>query len=714
MEFCCNVALLGHPNSGKTTLMNRLSGTKCRTGNWFGVTLMKNEKKCEEIKFIDLPGTDYFPRGTSYETGHVEYEIVHDLLKSDDVDLYISVVDATNIKHDLMFTMELMMRKANVLIVITKADIAKRHGITIKHDTLATLLGCDAFVVSATSNSSITELKKYLCKCATIICTAKKNNHQVMPYFNNVWNVLLPSIIKHQFQDNEDKAKSIINELKHAKTTAKKEVSGLISVFSLFELLQNSTTYNYVDYSIVRYIKQFTENIFSCYTSFINEIYDKTVIVEKSRTLINYIDELSFKLIFTLPIFALLISGILFLSALSSSFISPILLDLVNALFTYPATLAISGVLPDALLILVYRSLSLGLNIIISFIPPVCTLYACLFTLEETGYMSRLSLLMNRTLSRIGLPGNAIIPLILSFGCNVPSIHTTLSISNKKSRIIAIMMIPFMSCNGRFIVFTTIGLYFFRSYTFLKIFELYALGIFVGILTAIILCKILKPQPDTIILRLSQYTLPSFAIVSQKTWDFSKSFILSITKSIFISLIIFYTFSSFSLKEYKIVTSNYLSDSILAEMGRKISFITQHIGVHPDDWQINVALIAGIISKEVIITTARTLYTLEDNANEQELLLLQNKQKWMLQKYEQIFNRYFENNTEISIHEEVLKTNFDNSQNVFAFMVFVLLYFPCISVFAMIKSQIGLKWAILSFLWSTSIGYILAWIFTLI
>ncbi|AWD33531.1 Ferrous iron transport protein B [Candidatus Fokinia solitaria] len=707
MECYCNVALLGHPNSGKTTLMNKLSGTKCRTGNWFGVTLIKNEKKCEEIKFIDLPGTDYFPKGDSHEAEHVEYKVVYDLLESDDVDLYISVVDATNIKHDLVFTMELMMRKANVVVVVTKIDIAKRYGITIKHDVLAALLGCDVLAVSATSRTTITELKKYLCRRATTICAAKKN--KMIQYSDSTWNVLLPSIIKHQFQDDEYKAQTVIKELQHAKTIAEKEISHHISAFSLFELLQNATINHSTAGSIVHYVKQFSENIFSYYTSFINEIYDKAVTVKKVSTLSNFIDTLLFKPIFALPIFTFLISSILFLSSLSNSFLSPILLDIVNATFTYPLTLAVCSFLPDALIIPVYRSFSLGLNIIVSFIPPVCTLYACLFTLEETGYMSRLSLLMNSTLSKIGIPGHAIIPLILSFGCNVPSIHTTLSISNKKSRIIAIMMMPFMSCNGRFIVFTTIGLYFFHSYTFLAIFGLYALGVSVGVFTAAILCKLLKPRTDTIILRLPHHTFPSLTIVAQKTYDFSRSFIFSITKSVFISLAIFYAFSSFSFKNYKITQSDRLSHSILVEIGKKASCITKYIGVHPDDWQINVALIAGIIAKEVIITTARTLYTLESDITNQELLL-QNKQEWISNQYNQIFDKYFGKNIETSNYEETLKIKFSNSKSAFAFMIFVLLYFPCISVFAIIKSQIGMRWAILSFAWSTFIGYTLAWL----
>lgn len=333
-----------------------------------------------------------------------------------------------------------------------------------------------------------------------------------------------------------------------------------------------------------------------------------------------------------------------------------------------------------------------GMILVLQFIPIIAILYLLLSVLEESGYISRAAFILDRVMSWFGMSGKAFLPMITGFGCNVPSIITTRILENPKERIAAAMTIPFMSCGARLPVYVLFCAAFFPKASGVIIFSLYAFGIFVAFITALILKAVLKnTERAHLVMELPSYNIPEVKSVLRRVYIKVKDFVFNAGKLILIAFILLKFGSQISTNFF--VVSDSSDESILAASAKTMTPLFSPIGITDENWPAVVGIITGAIAKEAVIGSLGALYLNMDYSIEDEI---DPKDISVAQK-EKIVNS--------------MQSKFQNKISVYAYLLFILLYFPCISTFAIVAKEFSYKWAFISMIWSTSIAYIVAVLF---
>jgi ferrous iron transport protein B len=338
---------------------------------------------------------------------------------------------------------------------------------------------------------------------------------------------------------------------------------------------------------------------------------------------------------------------------------------------------------PSSIVNIFQYGIGTGIRIVASFIPLLFILYVSLGIIDESGYMSRASISIGKIASKVGLTGKSIIPLIIGFGCNVPAIMGARIIENEKHRLFTIILIPFMSCGARLTLFALFAGVFFHDNKGLFICSLYFFSIFLAMIVAIVLQPYFKPQANKETEQtLPRYRLPRLTVIVRHTVAKIKHFIVDTGKTITIMSIGLYLLSSLPSEVLQFKFNNIIleekidENSLLVHISKKVSYIFEPIGISQENWPATVSLVTGIIAKEVVASTLLTLYEIkEDDLIDQQTLL----------------NKYF-----------------GNSANAFAYILFVLIYFPCITVFSVMKKEVGIKVAIYSSIFYTILAYVVA------
>ena len=347
--------------------------------------------------------------------------------------------------------------------------------------------------------------------------------------------------------------------------------------------------------------------------------------------------------------------------------------------------------IPEWLQVLIVNGLGCGLHVTITFIPVLVCMFLFLSFLENSGYLARAAFVVDHFMKYLGLPGQSFVAMISGFGCNIPAILSARKLPRKGERILTILMMPFMSCSARLAVYTIFVTVFFPTARQNIIFILYITGILVAILTGLVFKNIiLQTQADiaSAKIELPEYSLPKVSTLLRATWQQLQGFLLK-AGSIIIPMCIIFTMIS-------VITKDELKSTTLETVGKTIVPIFKPMGIQSDNWPAAIGLVTGFISKEVIIGTLSSLYMQEDLVKKErssDSILLQNNQKL--------------DNSFIGI----MHIKFRNPIAAFSYLLFVLLYFPCISAITMIARELNKAWAAFSVVWSTLLAYTIAVIF---
>ncbi|MGL5699232.1 MAG: Fe(2+) transporter permease subunit FeoB [Kluyvera sp.] len=703
------IGLIGNPNSGKTTLFNQLTGSRQRVGNWSGVTVERKEGAFattdHQVTLVDLPGT-YSLTTISSQTSLDEQIACHYIL-SGDADLLINVVDASNLERNLYLTLQLLELGIPCIVALNMLDIAEKQQIRIDIDALAARLGCPVVPLVSTRARGIEALKIAIDRHQGN--QEKELVHYPQPLLREADNLAkemsqeIPERQRHwlgmQMLEGDIYSRAYSGEAEHKLDIALANLSG--------EMEDPALHIADARYQSIAAICDAVSN---------------TLTAEPSR-FTAALDKIVLNRILGLPVF-LFVMYLMFLLAINiGGALQPIFDGGSVAIFVHGLQwLGYVLHLPDWLTVFLAQGIGGGINTVLPLVPQIGMMYLFLSFLEDSGYMARAAFVMDRLMQSLGLPGKSFVPLIVGFGCNVPSVMGARTLDAPRERLMTIMMAPFMSCGARLAIFAVFAAAFFGQGGALVVFSLYVLGIVIAILTGLMLKHtIMRGEASPFVMELPVYHVPHIKSLLIQTWQRLKGFVLRAGKVIVIVSIFLSALNSFSLNG-KIVDN--INDSALASVSRAITPVFKPIGVHEDNWQATVGLFTGAMAKEVVVSTLNTLYTAENIQNEEfnpqeyhlgEELLEAADETW--QSLKDTFSlSVLANPIEASKGDGVMETGamgvisskFGSAAAAYSYLIFVLLYVPCISVMGAIARESSRGWMSFSILWGLDIAYSLS------
>ncbi|WP_283703086.1 ferrous iron transport protein B [Clostridium perfringens] len=653
------IALAGNPNCGKTSLFNLLTKSRQHIGNWPGVTVEKKEGtlkfKGENYKVIDLPGT--------YSLGaYSEDEIVaRNYILKDKPDVVINVVDATNLERNLYLTTQLIEMGANVVIALNMIDQAEALNIEIDTNKLSKRLGVPIIKTSALKNRGIEELIE------TSIYSKKNEKLININYGEDIENEIknLSSLLetyknKLEFPVNWTALKLLEND-EYIKDKVKQLNSP--SIFTKLEESNKTIEKNIgfeADMSIV-------DKRYSFISSITEDVIKKPS--EKQVTTTEKIDKIVTNKYLGIPIFALIMYCLYELTFIIGAGIQEWFGDLIAKAGVIVSEWFSNMGAPELLVGFIDKGLFGGVGAVLSFLPLIMVMYFLLGLLEDSGYMARAAYVMDRLMRGLGLHGKTFVSMIVSVGCNVPGIMSTRTLENKKDRMIAILINPFISCGARMPIYAVFVEAFFPTHQGLVLFSLYVLGIIVALISGKIFSKTLfKGESSYFVMELHAYRMPSIKNVFLLMWEKAGAFFKKAGMIIFPMMIVLWALSVLPLG----VEPN-SEHSILGMIGSFVAplFVLAGYGT----WQAGVSLITGILAKESVVATMGMVYA---GVEEGEAL--------------------------INVIQQVF-----TPLSAISFLVMTLLYTPCLAALGAIKRETNsMKWTIFSAVYTFVIALVLS------
>ncbi|WP_286809567.1 Fe(2+) transporter permease subunit FeoB [Leclercia sp. UBA2479] len=706
------IGLIGNPNSGKTTLFNQLTGARQRVGNWAGVTVERKEGQFSttdnNVTLVDLPGT-YSLTTISSQTSLDEQIACHYIL-SGDADLLINVVDASNLERNLYLTLQLLELGIPCVVALNMLDIAEKQKVRIDIDALAARLGCPVVPLISTRGRGIDALK-------LAIDRHQKNSDLELVHYPRP--LLREADRLAQFMDPTMPQKQrrwlglqMLEGDIYSRAFAGNAAQKLdASLAHLSEELDDPALH----IADARY-----QSIAA-----VCEVVSNTLTAEPSR-FTAAVDRIILNRFLGLPVF-LLVMYLMFLLAINIGGALQPLFDVGSvAIFIHGLQwLGYTLHFPEWLTIFLAQGIGGGINTVLPLVPQIGMMYLFLSFLEDSGYMARAAFVMDRLMQALGLPGKSFVPLIVGFGCNVPSVMGARTLDAPRERLMTIMMAPFMSCGARLAIFAVFAAAFFGQQGALVVFSLYVLGIVMAILTGLMLKHtIMRGEASPFVMELPVYHVPHLKSLLIQTWQRLKGFVVRAGKVIVVVSIFLSALNSFTLSGK---AADNINDSALASVSRVITPLFKPIGVHEDNWQATVGLFTGAMAKEVVVGTLNTLYTAENIQEEAfnpaefhlgDELYSAVDETW--QSLKETFSlSVLANPIEASKGDGematgamgVMSEKFGSASAAYSYLIFVLLYIPCISVMGAIARESSRGWMGFSVLWGLNIAYSLSTLF---
>jgi len=707
------IGLIGNPNAGKTTLFNQLTSRRQRVGNWAGVTVERKEGEFtvdgQQITLIDLPGT-YSLTTLSAQTSLDEQIPCHFILGRE-ADLLINVVDASNLERNLYLTMQILELGMPCILALNMLDIARKQRIHIDIPALSRRLGCPVVPLISTRGDGIDALKKAIGGAVTLRPPLPVT---YPPAVTEAVSELIPRLPALPSGDPRHwLALQILEGDIHCCAQAGVARRYQESIRDeLGRRLGDEPTLIIAD-ARYREIGRICASVSNGHQ------------VETSQTT-HRLDALALNRWLGIPFFFLVMYLMFFLAINIGGAFKPFF-ELGSA------ALFIDGVqwlgqelhFPYWLTRLLAQGIGCGMNTLLPLIPQIGMLYLFLSFLEQTGYMARAAFVMDRMMLALGLPGKSFVPLIVGFGCNVPAVMATRTLDAHRERLMTIMMAPFMSCGARLAIFAVFAAAFFGQNGTLVVFSLYLLGIAVAILTGLMLkLTIMRGAATPFVMELPVYHVPHIKSLLTQTWQRLKMFLLGAGKVIIAAGIFIGVLTSFTLRG---TASESINTSALASVGKTITPLLAPMGVLPDNWQATVGLMSGVLAKEVVVGTLNQLYTAENmteaSFDTDKFDLLAQLTNAVVQTRQQLLETLslsvFANPIEASKGDGemsggsmgIMGEKFGGAVAAYSYLIFVLLYVPCVSVMGAISRESNRGWMTLSVFWGINVAYSLATLF---
>ena len=716
------LAIAGNPNCGKSALFNALTGIRQTTGNWPGVTVERKEGRCEldgqTVRIIDLPGV------YSLEAQALDERVTRDYLLSRDADLIINVVDAANLERNLYVTVQLLEMGVPIVLALNMMDVARKRGIQIDADRLATELGCPVVPVVATTKEGITELTAR----ALAVARGRERGGFALTHEECVEQAVAELSPQLDAQAASANARWLALKLLEDDPFAVRQAGP-----------QTRARADQWRIAIAERAGEDADiHIAGARFSHAHALAKR---VARSRSgsgrhVSDAIDRVVLSRLWGIPLF-LLAMYLLFVITINfgGAFID--LFDgVATALFVDGAGALLTGLgAPDWLRLVVADGIGGGLTVVATFIPVIASLYLILSALEDSGYMARAAFVMDRFMRSIGLPGKAFVPLIVGFGCNVPAVMATRTLENERERKLTILMNPFMSCGARLPVYVLFAAAFFPQTGQNVVFALYLTGIAVALLTGLVMKRtLLSGQSTGFLMELPPYHLPTLRGVLLRTWDRVKLFLREAGRIIILMVVLLNLLGSIGTDGS---LDNADSDhSILSAGSRLATPLFAPIGIDDDNWPAVLGVLSGVLAKEVIVGTLDAVYgrLASEQADTQEespfdlLASLAAAAATVPANLGAALGSLADplglnvgdlsDIATVSADQAVttgtfgaMAERFDGRAGAFAYLLFVLLYFPCVATIGAIVREAGGPWAVFVAAWTTGIAYVTATLF---
>ena len=649
------IALIGNPNCGKTTLFNALTGSHQKVGNWPGVTVEKKigtftaEKRDCEI--VDLPGI------YSLEQDYLglDEKIARDYLTAGEFDVILNIIDAGNLQRNLILTQQLLELGLPVVVAVNMLDVAEREGITVDTESLADHFDAPVAPIIASKQQGLDDL---LVQLFTADATGRETE----------------VLTNEEFVGDK-----IIKRYQRAETI----VNGAVQMVP-------------VEHTMTERLDKWVLNRWLGIPIFLVMMYLMfTVAVNVGAVFIDFFDVMFGALMVDTPRW---------------------FLESVNA--------------PAWVIVLLADGLGGGIQLVATFIPVIGALFLCLSLLESSGYMSRAAFVVDRLMARIGLPGTAFVPLIVGFGCNVPAVMAARSLGRESDRLLTISMAPFMSCGARLTVYALFAAALFPTNGQNVVFGLYLLGIAMAVLTGLLFRQqIFDEEMTPSFQEMPTYHVPVLRNILLTSWFRLKSFVFRAGRTI-VLVVIGLSFLN-SVGSDGSFGNEDSEQSMLATLGKGMTPLFKPIGLKEDNWPATVGLFTGLFAKEAVVGTLDALYNDDSRTNEgggarpdlldagkEALLTIKINGADLLSNLGDPLGIGIESDSSLASPAEAqgvagatltnMATQFGTQFAAFCYLVFILLYAPCVAVLGVIAKESGNRWMLLTFGWTTGLAYVTA------
>lgn len=706
------IGLIGNPNCGKSTLFNQLTGTKQKVGNWPGVTVEKKEGQfsINEKKYtlVDLPGT--YALDSQDNSVSTDEKIARDYALSGNTDLIINILDASNLERNLFLTSQLIDIGIPIICAVNMLDVATREGIHLDIQKFSAQLGIKVVPIIASTGKGLDELKEAI--------TQELEHPSIsVPAWQGIEEDVNEAI--------ESLINSLSNPVANPRWTASRAIEG------------DRYAYDYVNSDEKSAFVRLAETLRAKLETDKSQPIDiliadsryrairkilNTVVNERPahKTLTEKIDQWLLNRWLGIPFFFFTMY-LMFIFAINvgGAFID--FFDIAsNAVFVEGTRSVLNNLsAPEWISTLLADGIGGGIQLVATFIPIIAALYLFLSVVEDSGYMARAAFVMDRLMRTVGLPGKSFVPLIVGFGCNVPAVMAARTMDTQKDRLLTIAMAPFMSCGARLSVFALFAAAFFADQGALMVFSLYVFGILVAMATGFALKHTLfTPDLTPFVMELPAYHIPTVKGVLIKTSEKLRNFVLRAGKAIVIVVTILSFLNSIGT-DGSFGNEN-RDSSVLSEIARVATPVLAPMGIAENNWPATVGVITGIFAKEAVVGTLDALYSQDGGEDEDSSLT-----EALAEAFATIPDNLMalgdslldplglslvgaDQTEEQGVRASTftsMETLFGSQLAAFSYLVFILLYTPCVATLGAMVKEAGTRWMLFVAGWSTGLAY---------
>ena len=640
-----SAVLAGNPNAGKTTLFNLLTGLRQRTGNWPGVTVERKQGTFAtgeaSVTLIDLPGIYSLEKVQPGDGLSADERVTCSYVMSGQADVLINVVDASSLEKSLWLTLQLRELNLPMIVVLNMADVARSCGVALDSDALAAQLGCPVVLMSASTAEGVTAL------LAAIDSVAAAPPADLL--------------------------------LNRAEVDAEARLARISAICQA-----------------------------AC---------DRGS--HRAHRLTRALDNLFLHRWLGFPLFLGVMYLMFFFSINIGGALQPVF-DKGSAALFVDGTAQLCAALhfPDWLTSFLAQGIGGGITTVLPLVPQLALMFFFLTLLEESGYMARAAFVVDRLMRWLGLPGKSFVPLIVGFGCNVPAVMGARTLETERERLMTMLMAPFMSCGARLAIFAVFSGAFFGSAGAGAIFSLYLLGIAAAVLTGLVLKHtLLKGDSSCAIMELPLWHVPVMRSLLLQTWFRLHAFVIRAGAVIVAACVAISLLSNLTASGH---LAQRVDDSVLASASRYLTPLFTPMGIQPDNWQATVGLVTGAMAKESVVGTLNALYMAEpQNAPDAApapgltaVFASALDETWQNLKAaispQTLFNPVEASKGDGEMSQGavgIMQTMFGSSLAAYSYLVFVLLYVPCVSVMGALAKEAGRQWMWFALIWGTLMAY---------